>query len=422
MGDLAAASGPAPRRARACSSRSRSPRSAHISRSRRPTAATRSRTVCRPLRVPGCDLIVAALPGEFGGWATAVRGLAVLPALAGLFVGAPLLAREFEQGTYRVAWTQAITRRRWLLSKTALLALATVVAGGLASAIVMWWREPFDALQGRMAPSGVRHRGARRARLRGLRAGGRRARGAAAPAHGGGDDGDARRLRRDPADRADRSCGRTSWRRATRRCCRPRPAARAGDWVLERHARRRGRQAGERGARRTWRSCTPSRRTSIPQTYLVTLGWKRIISYQPADRFWTFQIFEAGLFLALSVAIMALALWLVRRTPDADDRTSTAPTCCASASRRPPGSTLARRARTATTAFPQPHPDWRFVFVNHALTNPFFVPAKYGSAGRRVAARGAGRVDRLGQQQHRRDGARRWSGRSTSAWAGSPSR
>ncbi|HEY5058258.1 MAG TPA: substrate-binding domain-containing protein [Gaiellaceae bacterium] len=29
--------------------------------------------------------------------------------------------------------------------------------------------------------------------------------------------------------------------------------------------------------------------------------------------------------------------------------------------------------------FPQAHPRWRFVFVNHALTNPFFVPAKNGS-------------------------------------------
>lgn len=29
--------------------------------------------------------------------------------------------------------------------------------------------------------------------------------------------------------------------------------------------------------------------------------------------------------------------------------------------------------------FPQHHPRWRFVFVNHALTNPFFVPAKNGS-------------------------------------------
>ena len=30
-------------------------------------------------------------------------------------------------------------------------------------------------------------------------------------------------------------------------------------------------------------------------------------------------------------------------------------------------------------SFPQAHPPWRFVFVNHALTNPFFVPAKNGS-------------------------------------------
>ena len=29
--------------------------------------------------------------------------------------------------------------------------------------------------------------------------------------------------------------------------------------------------------------------------------------------------------------------------------------------------------------FPRPHPNWRVVFVNHALTNPFFVPAKNGS-------------------------------------------
>jgi len=37
---------------------------------------------------------------------------------------------------------------------------------------------------------------------------------------------------------------------------------------------------------------------------------------------------------------------------------------------------VAKGALAAT--FPQPHPRWRFVFVNHALTNPFFVPAKSG--------------------------------------------
>src|SRR5690625_1381085 len=30
-------------------------------------------------------------------------------------------------------------------------------------------------------------------------------------------------------------------------------------------------------------------------------------------------------------------------------------------------------------SFPPEHPKWRFVFVNHVTTNPFFVPTKYGA-------------------------------------------
>jgi len=52
-----------------------------------------------------------------------------------------------------------------------------------------------------------------------------------------------------------------------------------------------------------------------PHTYILTLGWKRLISYQPAGRFWTFQLFEAGLFVALSALIVVVMLWLVRRRP-----------------------------------------------------------------------------------------------------------
>ena len=33
----------------------------------------------------------------------------------------------------------------------------------------------------------------------------------------------------------------------------------------------------------------------------------------------------------------------------------------------------------AAPGFPLPHPRWRFVVVNHATTNPFFVPARYGA-------------------------------------------
>jgi simple sugar transport system substrate-binding protein len=37
-------------------------------------------------------------------------------------------------------------------------------------------------------------------------------------------------------------------------------------------------------------------------------------------------------------------------------------------------------AGAATSSFLRPHPRWRFVFINHATTNPFFVPTRYGIA------------------------------------------
>ncbi len=39
------------------------------------------------------------------------------PALMGIFWGAPLIAREFEAGTHRLAWNQSITRARWTAVK-----------------------------------------------------------------------------------------------------------------------------------------------------------------------------------------------------------------------------------------------------------------------------------------------------------------
>jgi ABC-type sugar transport system, periplasmic component len=37
-------------------------------------------------------------------------------------------------------------------------------------------------------------------------------------------------------------------------------------------------------------------------------------------------------------------------------------------------------AAAPSAGFLRDHPRWRFVFVNHAVTNPFFVPVRYGSA------------------------------------------
>lgn len=68
----------------------------------------------------------------------------VLPALIGLFWGAPLIARELEAGTHRLVWSQSITRTRWLAVKLGLVAIAAVSAAGLANLAVDWWSNPID--------------------------------------------------------------------------------------------------------------------------------------------------------------------------------------------------------------------------------------------------------------------------------------
>lgn len=69
----------------------------------------------------------------------------VTPALLGLFVGAPLIASELETGTFRLAWTQSVTRRRWLAVKLGLVGVAALAIGGLLTWLVDWWQRPFDA-------------------------------------------------------------------------------------------------------------------------------------------------------------------------------------------------------------------------------------------------------------------------------------
>lgn len=71
-----------------------------------------------------------------------------LPFLIGLLLAAPTVL-DFEQGTYRLAWTQGVTRRRWLATRIGVgLAASVVVSIGLV-AIMMWWRSPLDRINGR---------------------------------------------------------------------------------------------------------------------------------------------------------------------------------------------------------------------------------------------------------------------------------
>jgi hypothetical protein len=89
-------------------------------------------------------------------------GVAILyavPAIIGVFWGAPLVTREIEAGTFRLAGTQSVTRTRWLAVKLGLIGLATVATAGLLSLMIGWWASPVDhalALpQGRNGTSGI---------------------------------------------------------------------------------------------------------------------------------------------------------------------------------------------------------------------------------------------------------------------------
>lgn len=68
----------------------------------------------------------------------------VTPGIVGVFWGAPLVARELESGTYRLAWSQSVTRARWLTAKLGVVGLAGMLTAGLFSLAATWWSSPLD--------------------------------------------------------------------------------------------------------------------------------------------------------------------------------------------------------------------------------------------------------------------------------------
>lgn len=71
-----------------------------------------------------------------------------VPVLLGMFWGAPLIAREFETGTYRLAWTQSVSRKRWLATKLAVGGAATLLVTGAFTLTVTWWYSSRDQVGG----------------------------------------------------------------------------------------------------------------------------------------------------------------------------------------------------------------------------------------------------------------------------------
>ncbi len=96
-----------------------------------------------------CNTLLMTFQDRFRGITSLFNWLQLLPGILGALLAAPLVL-ELEQGTYRLAWTQSITRRRWLFTKLGMLGAGAIVAAALLSVLLTWWRRPLDDLQGRL--------------------------------------------------------------------------------------------------------------------------------------------------------------------------------------------------------------------------------------------------------------------------------
>jgi hypothetical protein len=78
-----------------------------------------------------------------------VDATVIVPLLFGLFWAAPLVAKEYEEGTQNLAWTQGVTRRHWLSTNIVWVFVAAAVWAGALTVLVSWWLSPENALSGR---------------------------------------------------------------------------------------------------------------------------------------------------------------------------------------------------------------------------------------------------------------------------------
>ncbi|MGH3156185.1 MAG: ABC transporter permease subunit, partial [Streptosporangiaceae bacterium] len=100
-------------------------------------------TYCHPASSLACTI---NFTGRYAATVNVMRVLLqAVPALIGAFVGAPLLAREMETGTFRYAWTQGIGRWRWTLAKLVPLAVVVSVSAWAFSVLFSWYLQPFSA-------------------------------------------------------------------------------------------------------------------------------------------------------------------------------------------------------------------------------------------------------------------------------------
>ncbi len=265
--------------------------------------------------------------------------LVAVPAIIGIFWGAPLLTRELESGTHRLAWSQGFTRTHWLAVNLAVIGAASMAAAGLFSLMVTWSASRIDAVNMNwLQPTVFSERGivpvgyAAFAFALGVTAGMLIRRTVPAMAVTLAVFTAAQFVMRairqhliPPAQVTSPIKGLTSLGiRMTpggggRLSVTP-PANIPGAWILgNQTVNAAGQAAGSIAVPATGplsiQSCGPGQ--ASPQACLAGLykaGYRQLLTYQPASRIWAFQWYETAIFLGLAVALVAFCTRRIRRT------------------------------------------------------------------------------------------------------------
>src|SRR5258708_3521508 len=257
-----------------------------------------------------CSQLATAFTNHYSVLLAVAIALLLLPILLGAMVGAPLVAREYEQRTNLLVWLQSISRTRWLSVKLVLVLGTGLVVGGVLLVGLSWWYSPFSQLIGSFNPVAFDFSGpvliasTVLALALGIFAGTLTRRTVFAifltlvlilairlPVEFG--------LRSNYEPQIT-----VTWPLAQA----DHPPAPLGkqDWSVAQGF------LDAQGNKIDSVSCNGAQLT--PQQCMQANGYRGFyLSYQPAARFWPFQWIETGIYLAISMLVLGATVWLVRR-------------------------------------------------------------------------------------------------------------
>jgi hypothetical protein len=106
----------------------------------------------QPNASDSCQQAIGSFTNRFEQLSHLIDWFTLVPGMIGVLLAAPLTS-QLEHGTYRLDWTQSITRGRWLAGKLGLAIVTGVLISGAFVVLITWWRGPFVHLHGRMENS-----------------------------------------------------------------------------------------------------------------------------------------------------------------------------------------------------------------------------------------------------------------------------